>query len=118
MEYTNPRTKAVIEGWPMGRTQKVTATFYVERDEKTRKERAVRVTVGAPKKLTYARKVRICDGDDGRPYILQLTEYGSVSIFKGDMKYQHEHIGMDHNNPRYRALLELFATPTKIEVQS
>ena len=37
------------------------------------------------------------------------TLYGSISIMKGDMKFQHEQYSMDKNNPRYAEALELFA---------
>lgn len=101
--YSNPRIAAVVDNWPTG-TKRCTATFRIERSPKG--ERAVRITTGAPKKLTYARKARIVDGDDGRTYIAELTAYGFVSIMRGDMKYQHEsvHPGDD----RLPALLALF----------
>ncbi len=67
MSYSNPRTSAVIPDWPSG-SQRVTATFSIEAHPK-RGERGVRTTTGAPKTLTYARKARIVDGDDGRIYI-------------------------------------------------
>jgi hypothetical protein len=106
MTYSNPRMSAVIPEWPSG-TKRVTAKFEIERNAK-RGERAVRTTDGAPKKLTYAVKARIVDGDDGRTYIAELSIYGHVSIMRGDMKFEHETIWPD--NPRYAAALELFAT--------
>ena len=105
MTYSNPRTKAVIENWPNG-GHRVTAIFEIESDPK-RGERAVRTTTGAPKKLTYARKARIVDGDDGRTYIAELTTYGHISIMRGDMKYQAETVHPD--DARYSTVLELFA---------
>ena len=102
--YTNPRTEATIENWPGGSNKRVTAVFTIESDR--RGERAVRVTTGAPKKLTYARKMRIVDGDDGRTYIAALTAYGHVSIMRGDMKYSEE--AVFENDPRYPALRALF----------
>lgn len=87
-KYSNPRTTATIENWPSG-SHRVTAHFSIEVDPK-RGERAVRVTTGAAKKLTFARKMRIVDGDDGRTYIATLTGYGHITIFKGDMKYLEE----------------------------
>lgn len=104
--YSNPRMSAVIENWPNG-SKRVTATFSIEQDPK-RGERAVRVTTGKPVKLTYARKARIVDGDDGRTYIAELTAYGFVSIMRGDMKLQHESI--HQNNPRYAEVVSLFQT--------
>lgn len=104
--YSNPRMSAVIENWPSG-NQRVTATFTIE-SHPTRGERAVRVTVGAPKRLTYARKVRIVDGDDGRTYIAELTAYGFVTIMRGDMKYQHEVIHEGEKPEAHAAALALF----------
>jgi hypothetical protein len=102
--YTNPRTTAIIENWPNGR-HRVTATFSIEIDAK-RGERAVRVTTGAPKKLTFARKMRIVDGDDGRTYIAALTDYGHITIKRGDMKYDQESVF--ERDPRHAELLALF----------
>lgn len=104
--YSNPRLSAVIENWPHG-GQRVTARFEVETDVKSGKQRAVRVTTGAPKKLTYARKMRIVDGDDGRTYIATLTDFRHITIFKGDMKFHHETVF--ERDDRYPALLALFS---------
>jgi hypothetical protein len=65
--YSNPRMRAVIPNWPNG-GKRVTATLEIE-IVKGRGERAVRTTTGAPKKLTYADRMRIVDGDDGQTYI-------------------------------------------------
>jgi len=107
LTYTNPRMSAVIENWPHG-SQRVTACFSIESDPK-RGERAVRVTTGAPKKLTFARKMRIVDGSDGRTYIAMLTEYGHITIVRGDMKIHHE--AVFEREPRYAELLALFSNP-------
>jgi hypothetical protein len=101
--YSNPRQHAVIENWPHG-SKRVTATFSIERDAK-RGERAVRVTTGAPKKLTFAKLMRIVDGDDGRTYIAELSQYGHITIMRGDMKLQHESVfDRDARYPELRAL--------------
>jgi hypothetical protein len=71
-----------------------------------RGQRAIRQTTGAAKKLTYARQVRIVDGDDGRTYIAALTAHGFVSIMRGDMKFQHE--GIHPGDERHAAALGLF----------
>lgn len=105
MKYSNPRMSATIENWPSG-SKRVTARFEIEQHPK-RGERAVRTTDGAPKKLTFAKLARIVDGDDGRTYIAELTIYGSISIMRGDMKFQHETI--HSRDPRYSEALELFA---------
>ena len=102
--YSNPRMSATIDNWPSG-SQRVTAQFAIEADPK-RGERATRTTTGATKKLTFARKMRIVDGDDGRTYIAALTGYGHITIHKGDMKFHEETIF--EREPRYAELLALF----------
>jgi hypothetical protein len=104
MTYSNPRVEAVIPDWPSG-SKRVTARFSIERGPKG--ERAVRVTDGAPKKLTFSRFVRIVDGSDGRTYIAEFTSYGFISIMRGDMKLQHETVF--DRDPRYPQIKELFA---------
>jgi hypothetical protein len=111
MHYSNPRLYTVIDDWPCGH-YRTTATFAIEQHPK-RGERAVRITVDPksgrpsnPKKLTYARHMRIVDGDDGRTYILALTTYGSIYVVKGDMQFQQEYISI--GDPCYADLLALF----------
>jgi hypothetical protein len=104
LTYSNPRMQAVIPDWPSG-SKRVTARFEIEQTAKG--ERAVRVTDGAPKKLTYAKMMRIVDGSDGRTYIAEFTIYGHITITKGDMKYTHEVV--HPSDPRYAEVLELFA---------
>jgi hypothetical protein len=95
---------AVIENWPSG-GKRVTARFEIE--QTPRGERAVRTTTGAPKKLTFARKMRIVDGDDGRTYIAELRgDY--IIIMRGDMKFAEEG-AVWKDNPRHAALAALFA---------
>ena len=103
--YSNPRLTAVIENWPLGASRRGPATFTIETHEK-RGERAVRITDGAPKKLTFARKMRIVDGDDGRTYLAALSDYGHVTIMRGDMKLQEECVFS--SDTRHASLLELF----------
>ena len=105
IKYSNPRMSATIENWPSGRTKRVTARFQIE--QTSRGERAVRITDGAPKKLTFAKMARIVDGDDGRTYIAELTAYGFISIMRGDMKFQHETVWP--TDPRYAEIFEFFA---------
>lgn len=112
MIYSNPRMEAVIHDWPHG-NHKTVATFRVETDLK-RGQRATRFTINpktgkanAPKLLTYARRVRIVDGDDGKTYIIQLTDYGHISVMHGDMKYQAED-AIFSDNPRYAEIRAMF----------
>lgn len=109
--YSNPRREAIIDNWPIGRTR-TTAVFAIE-TVPGKGQRGTRFTIdpktGKPsaiKKLTYARRARIVDGDDGRTYIAELSSYGFVSIMRGDMKFQEEVIHRD--NPQYQAALALF----------
>jgi hypothetical protein len=108
--YSNPRMDAVIADWPIG-SKRTTATFAIETTP-GRGQRGTRFTLNAhgkpsaTKKLTYARKARIVDGDDGRTYIAELTSYGFISIMHGTMQYQAEVIHTD--NPRYAEALALF----------
>jgi hypothetical protein len=119
--YSDPRLLARIEDWPSG-LHSVTADFSIEVDPK-RGERAVRVTwvppagranwvppagrANAAKKLTFARKMRIVTGNDGRTYIAALTDYGHITIHRGDMKFHHESVF--ERDPRYAELKALFA---------
>lgn len=100
LTYSNPRLFASINNWPSGQ-KRVVATFTIEQTAKG--ERAVRITTGAPKKLTYARRMRIVDGSDGKTYIAALSDFGSITIFQGNMQYNQETIGL--NDPRYAAIL-------------
>ena len=104
--YSNPRTAAVIENWPHG-SRRVVAQFNIESSPDGGLQRAVRVTTGAPKKLTYAKQMRIVDGDDGRTYIAALTLYGHITIWKGDMKFNEETVF--ERDERYPDLKTLFA---------
>jgi hypothetical protein len=66
----------------------------------------VRETTGAPKKDTYADKARIVDGDDGRIYIIKLTDYGFICVTEGNMKFSHDTIFSHH--PQFEEVLALF----------
>lgn len=125
--YFNPRMEAIIPNWPSG-GKRVTAIFFIE--TKGNKQRAARQTgetdatgnptrLSKPKKLTYAAKARIVDGSDGRTYIAELTEYGFISIMRGNMKLQEETVfptmQVEENgefatvdNPRFHELKKLF----------
>src|ERR1035441_8551481 len=105
MNYSNPRMTATIPDWPSG-SKRVTARFEIEQHPK-RGERAGRTTTGEPKKLTYAVRARIVDGDDGRTYIAEYSIYGHINIMRGDMKFSQETI--HPTDPRYPMALELFA---------
>lgn len=112
VEYSNPRMEATIKDWPTGNTR-TTAIFKIEQ-HRTRGERATRVTINpktgrpnAPKVLTYATHMRIVDGDDGRTYILELSQYGTLRVMQSNMQFQAEVI--DPKDPRRERLLDLCA---------
>jgi hypothetical protein len=105
INYSNPRMSATFHDWPSG-SKRVTAQFTIEQVP-GRGERACRTTTGATKKLTYASKARIVDGNDGKTYIARLTaNYRMIVIKRGDMRFDEEAIF--DGDPRYPALLELF----------
>lgn len=95
--YSNPRKSLIVTDWPMGASAKTTATFTVE-SKLGKGERISRVTLDrfgnpcAAKTTTYAEKVVIVDGDDGKTYILELTIYGSISVTQSNLKFSHESI--------------------------
>lgn len=110
MQYTNPRTQCTINDWPSGR-HRTTATFRIE-THPTRGERVVRTTLhpktgrpSAPKTTTYARRVRIVDGDDGRTYLVEDTGT-HLTVRQGNMQYEQETLWP--RDPRYSTLLALF----------
>jgi hypothetical protein len=111
LSYSNPRLEATIENWPSGQ-HRTTARFWIE-TKAGKGQRCLRTTnhpktgrPSAPKKMVYARKARIVDGSDGRTYIIELTIYHSISVMRGDMQFQQEHIAPE--DPRYPAIRALF----------
>lgn len=84
MIFSNPRLKAVIEDYPLGGNKRGQCTFEIE-FKPGKGYRAVRTTTGKPKLHTYGGKAVIVDGDDGKTYILQHTNYGGfINISRWD----------------------------------
>jgi len=110
MNYSNPQKELTVNDWPYGKNR-VTAIFSIESGKKG--ERAVRVTENPrggwnkPKKLTFDRKMRIVDGDDGKTYIIGLSNYGFITVMQSNMQYMSESIHQDDD--RYQDVLDLFA---------
>jgi hypothetical protein len=109
--YSNPRLRAEIFDWPMGRNLRGTAIFTIE-SKPGKGERGVRVTIcngreSAPKTLTYARKARIVDGDDGKTYIAELSMYGGISFMQSNMKFQSGDTIFPRDE-RYAEIMRLF----------
>jgi hypothetical protein len=112
VNYSNPRLEAVIDNWPIG-AKRTTATFRIEA-KKGKGERATRFTIdpktgwpSATKVITFSKLARIVDGDDGRTYIARLTEYGFISVFRGDMQIEQESVWP--KDERYAAIAALFS---------
>jgi hypothetical protein len=101
--YNNPRMRAVVPNWPDD-GKRVTATFEIEIVE-GRGQRAVRTTTGKPKKLTYAKRMRIVDGSDGRTYILEDFD-SFIGVRQGNMKYCADTV--HYHDPRFAELQALF----------
>ena len=83
MNFTNPRTHAIVPDWPLGGSRRGPAVFTVESNK--RGERISRVTTGRPKHSTYGANARIVDGDDGKIYLLFVTEFLQVRAVPGTM---------------------------------
>lgn len=87
--------------------------FYVETNSKG-EQRGVRRTVNpkngtlsAPKKLTFARQVRIVDGSDSRTYVIELVRnFDFISVKQSNMQFDEENIF--DNDPRFAAIRALF----------
>ena len=109
MNYSNAVTDLTINDWPYGRKQ-VQAIFSVEQNKG--KERAVRITQNPkggwnkPKKMTYAKKILFVTGEDNKTYILELSEFGSISVMQSNFKFQQEVIYKD--DARFNDLLTMF----------
>jgi len=110
LKFTNPRLTFTTNDWPYG-SKRTTATFTIEANK--RGERVSRVTINPksgrinkPKTTTYATKVRIVDGSDGRTYIAHLTEYGFIKIMQSNLQYSQETI--HHGNDRFSDVVALF----------
>ena len=101
IQLSNPRTEATIEDWPSGR-KRVTAHFIVETTKHG--QRMARTTTGKPKKTTYYQRMVLCDGDDGKTYLLALSSIGIVRML-GTMKYTDYFYPENEEFEQYRQLL-------------
>ena len=104
MNYKNPTRELVIEDYPLGGNKRGKCVFRVESNK--RGERVMRQTFGKPKYTTYAVKCAIVEGEeDGRTYILQLTEWGSVNVERSDFM-SHEYVTGGERLVMLRQLLD------------
>ncbi len=87
LTYSNPRLVAEFADWPSG-GNRVQCRFACETGSKgMRVSRTTTNKFGVwckPKTTTYCVKCCICDGSDGKTYILEYSHYGFVSVLKHD----------------------------------
>jgi hypothetical protein len=114
MTFSNPRTTAEFNDWPLGGSRRGLCKFFVE----THPKRGMRVgrqtqnpktgQMNAVKYTTYQPRVLIVDGDDGRTYILEdVRMYSFINILRSD--FMHEGAVHQGSNPTgYAELLALF----------
>jgi hypothetical protein len=115
--FSNPRTNAMIEDWPIGR-QRCRARFEVEQKH-GKGERVARYTENKartgwnrPKRTTYADRFVIVDGDDGRTYLLADNRtYHAVTVWLGDMQHTSETVYACEDGARWRDLITLIGLP-------
>ncbi len=111
--YSNPRLEAIISDWPTGGRYKTTIAHFKVDTHHKHGQRAARTTndprtnmPSKPKLGTYAPKVWIVDGDDGKTYIASMTSYGFVNVMQGNMQLQAEAIF--DCDPRFAEAMALF----------
>ena len=86
MKFSNPRKKAVIADYPLGRDKRGQCVFEVHSDPK-KGERVSKTTTGKPSFSTYADRACIVDGDDGRTYLLFFAkDFNSIHVSRSDFK--------------------------------
>ena len=96
MTYSNPRLAVSFDDWPSG-NHRVKCEFTIESNSRG-KERCSRRTTQPgtdiwckPNVSTYADKVRIVDGSDGKTYIAKLSRaYGMIEIQDSAFRYHIE----------------------------
>jgi hypothetical protein len=111
VKFSNARLTAEYDDWPIGGSNRGQCKFAVE-DGGRRGTRVSRTTTDKhgrwckPKYTTYASHHAIVDGDDGKTYILSLTDYGFVSIKRHDFMSA-ERSGSFNNDADFAELVEL-----------
>lgn len=85
--FSNPRVHAVIADYPLGGGKRGQCVFSTERKD-GKGIRVGRKTTGAIKWDTYAGRIAIVDGEDGRTYILKtsVNYAGMITISRSDFK--------------------------------
>lgn len=107
LEFSNPRLKAEFSDWPSGR-DRVKCEFFVEDNGK----KGVRVGRRTQKNGvwcktkydTYCKKAVIVDGNDGKTYLLILTNINSITVAYSDFMHK---VSYSDGNDEYKKLLNL-----------
>ncbi len=108
LTFSNPRTLAEFNDWPLGGNKRGRCVFKVERNK--RGYRVSRQTTGKPKFDTYGGLVAIVDGSNGKTYILQVaTPFKFIKISRSDFMNAAEANGgsVHETDPDYQPLMEL-----------
>lgn len=112
MKFSNPRTFAEFENWPIGRDVRGRCKFEVESDSK-RGYRVAKTTTNQhgiwckPKKDTYAGMTAIVTGDDGRTYILKEVRNDCVYVLDHNFKHAGDIVWRSTNAARFNELTNM-----------
>lgn len=119
LTFSNPRSTAEFDDWPIGGSNRGKCRFTVEAKVKNRMNvfRFTRTTTnkaGAwckPKVKTYGGPAAIVDGSDGRTYLIQLAGiYDFITVSRSDF-FNEPSIGnggtVYADDPRHAELLAL-----------
>ncbi len=99
---SNPRLAAEFYDWPLGGSKRGMCQFLVHKDPK-KGYRVSRQTTGKPKYSTYRGKTVLCDGSDGRTYIVSYPPavYGpSISVYDSAFMCTVDSVIPHYNTPR------------------
>jgi len=118
-KLTNARTYAVIDGWPFGRQQRCQAEFAIETTHRGERVRRRTSKPGSnppmwnkPKRTTYATQCAICDGDDGKTWLVMHSRgWGQIHIKMGTFQHATTLFEGDHDD-RYTKMLDLLNSRT------
>lgn len=112
LELSDPRKEAEVRDWPSGK-RRVTALFRVEVSENWG-ERVSRITTkldsvpesyGKPRRTAYHKKIRIVNGNDGRIYLLGLTDFRQIVVISGTLN-KTEYLHANEANPQFQVRYE------------
>lgn len=117
LEFSNPQTTAEFPDWPLGGTKRGLCRFWVEFNPgKGKGYRVGKVTINPktgqlnkPKYDTYGGPAAIVDGNDGRTYILQYTNYDFIKVSTHDFMSAGSDASYFRDNPLFGAVMNLIS---------